>query len=113
MSSSISSWLNWASKNVDQSKLEQATALVKDAKQKFDSSDVGKEIKAAVAEEQQTTATTTTTTTGPQTTRQKYIRMAVKNWKFTLPVASTFQAVMQFCSTFIFSHEYSCTNTYY
>ena len=105
----MSDWINWAVQNVTPERVQSAMGYVKQHPEQLQAlkEQVGGEIRDAIAEEQgpekaQTwsswlglksgaAAPTTAPTTPPtaiQSTRQKYIRMAVRNWKYSIPAAS-------------------------
>jgi hypothetical protein len=111
----MSDWVNWAVQNVTPERLQQAMGYVKEhpeqlealktqAKQQAEAlkEQVGGEIRDAIKEEQgperaqswseklglKSSAPAAPPTTALQSKRQKYIRLAVRNWKYTIPAFS-------------------------
>jgi hypothetical protein len=113
----MSDWFNWAVQNATPERLQQAMGYVKEhpeqiaalknqAKQQADAlkETVGGEIRDAIAEEQGpeqaqtwsqklglTSSAPVAATTEIQSKRQKYIRFAIRNWKYSVPAASKFK----------------------
>jgi hypothetical protein len=111
----MSEWLNWAVQNVTPERLQQAMGYVKDHPEELQAlkkhateqadalkEKVGGEIRDAIAEEKgpaeaQTwsqklglSGTASGSQTVVQSTRQKYIRFAIKHWKYSIPAGLWF-----------------------
>lgn len=113
-------WLSWAMKNATPERVTSAMGYMKENVpeedlQKLANSAVVKDIKDAITDEIKTEIPAGTAPSGsltskwtswmrskadaappappPTTSRQKYLRLAVKNWKYTMPVASEFRVL--------------------
>ncbi|KAL4538437.1 hypothetical protein Ndes2526B_g03260 [Nannochloris sp. 'desiccata'] len=115
----MSDWVNWAVQNVTPERLQQAMGYVKENPQQLEAikaqaklqadalkEKFGGEVRDAIAEEKgpeqaQTWASrlglksspapaASSSKTAVQSTRQKYIRFAVRNWKYSIPAAMWF-----------------------
>jgi hypothetical protein len=124
----MSDWINWAVQNVTPERLQQAMGYVKDNPEQLEAiktqaklqadalkEKLGGEVRDAIAEEKgpaeaQTWASrlglksssapaASGSQTAVQSTRQKCIRFAVRNWKYSIPAAS--KARLLLYSTFL------------